>query len=129
MVERPWALARSAHAVGGLCSGARDQLRYARFHLGDGMAGERRLLSAQTMTAMQTSEAGPTWAAEMGLSWILKTYGETRAVLHGGATNGQLSAFLMVPSRGFAITVLTNADEGEILNNKVVNWALRTIWA
>jgi hypothetical protein len=30
----------------------------------------------------------------------------------------------MVPSRGFAITVLTNAEEGEMLNDKVVAWAL-----
>ena len=124
VVERPWALARSAHAVGGLCSSARDQLRYARFHLGDGLAGDRRLLSAETMATMQTPQCAANMGRQMGLSWLLKAYGETRAVLHGGATNGQLSAFLMVPSRGFAITVLTNADEGEILNDKVVTWAL-----
>ena len=42
----------------------------------------------------------------------------------GGATNGQLSAFLMVPARGFALTVLTNADEGNMLHDEVVKWAL-----
>lgn len=125
VVERPWALARSGHAVGGLCSSARDQMRYARFHLGDGAtAGGRRLLSAETMAAMKTPQVRANLGRQMGLSWILKDYGETRAVLHGGATNGQLSAFLMVPSRGFAITVLTNADEGTILNDAVVAWAL-----
>ena len=124
VVERPWALGRSAHAVGGLCSSARDQLRYARFHLGDGRAGDQRLLPAETMAAMQTPQCAANMGRQMGLSWLLKTYGETQAVLHGGATNGQLSAFLMVPAHGFAITVLTNADEGEILNDKVVAWAL-----
>ena len=44
--------------------------------------------------------------------------------MHGGATNGQLSAFLMIPSRDFAITILTNADEGVILHDTVVSWAL-----
>ena len=59
----------------------------------------------------------------MGLSWILKEMGGERVVMHGGATNGQLSAFLMVPARGFALTVLTNADEGSMLHDEVVKWA------
>jgi hypothetical protein len=46
-------------------------------------------------------------------------------VQHGGATNGQLSAFQMVPSRRFAITVLTNADKGGELHRNVTNWALK----
>lgn len=124
VVERPWALARSAHAVGGLCSSARDQLRYARFHLGDGSFAGRRLLRPETMAAMQTPQCAANLDRRMGLSWILKDYGEAWAVMHGGATNGQLSAFLMVPARGFAITVLTNADEGSMLNDSVVARAL-----
>jgi CubicO group peptidase (beta-lactamase class C family) len=133
VVERPWALARSAHAVGGLCSSARDQMRYARFHLGDGVAANgERLLAAETMAAMQSPGCPANLGRQMGLSWILKDMpaqggaeraGE-RVVMHGGATNGQLSAFLMVPARGFALTVLTNADEGAMLHDEVVKWAL-----
>lgn len=125
VVLRPWALARSGHAVGGLCSGARDQIRYARFHLGDGTtaAGER-LLSAETMAAMQSPHCPANLGREMGLSWILKDVAGVRTVMHGGATKGQLSAFVMVPSRGFAITVLTNAEEGAMLHDEVVAWAL-----
>ncbi len=124
VVERPWALARSAHAVGGLCSSARDQLRYARFHLGDGTVAGRRLLRPETMAAMQTPECDANLGRRMGLSWILKDYGEAWAVMHGGATNGQLSAFIMIPTRGFAITVLTNAEAGSMLNDSVVARAL-----
>jgi CubicO group peptidase (beta-lactamase class C family) len=125
VVERPWALARSAHAVGGLCSSARDQMRYARFHLGDGAAaGGERLLSAETMAAMQSPGCPANLGRQMGLSWILKELGGERLVMHGGATNGQLSAFVMVPARGFALTVLTNADEGSMLHDEVVKWAL-----
>ncbi len=125
VVDRPWAIARSGHAVGGLCSSARDQLRYARFNLGDGAteSGERLLL-AETMADMQRPHFPANLGRQMGLSWILKEYGDTRAVMHGGATNGQMSAFLMVPSRGFAITILTNADEGGILHDNAVKWAL-----
>lgn len=125
IVLRPWALARSAHAVGGLCSSARDQLRYARFHMGDGTtAAGRRLLSAESMSAMQAVQGPANLGLQMGLSWRLKDYGSTQAVMHGGATKGQLSAFLMVPARQFAITVLTNANEGQILHDAVVAWAL-----
>ena len=124
VVERPWALARSAHAVGGLCSSARDQMRYARFHLGDGTTvnGER-LLSAETMATMQAPGCPANLGRQMGLSWILKDMAGERAVMHGGATNGQLSAFIMFPARGFALTVLTNADEGSMLHDEVVKWA------
>ncbi len=124
VVERPWAIARSAHSAGGLCSSARDQLRYARFHMGDGTANGERVLSAGTMAEMQRPHFQANLGRQMGLSWLLKDYGETRAVMHGGATNGQLSAFLMIPSRDFAITILTNADEGVILHDTVVSWAL-----
>ncbi len=125
VAERPWALARSAHAVGGLCSSARDQMRYARFHLGDGTteAGER-LLAAETMAAMQSPQCAASLGRQMGLSWMLRDMVGTPTVLHGGATNGQQSAFVMAPSRRFAITVLTNADEGNMLHDAVVAWAM-----
>lgn len=124
-VERPWALTRSAHAAGGISSSARDQLTYARFHLGDGTvpSGER-LLSAETMQQMQTPLHPANFGREMGLSWLLKRIDGVPIVMHGGATKGQLSAFLLVPSRDFAITVLTNAEEGGLLHDKVVSWAL-----
>ncbi len=125
VVERPWALARSAHAVGGLCSSARDQMRYARFHLGDGATetGER-LLSPETMAAMQSPQCSANLERQMGLSWFLRDMAGTPTVLHGGATNGQQSAFVMAPSRRFAITVLTNGDEGNMLHEAVVAWAM-----
>ncbi len=127
VVERPWALARSAHGVGGLCSSARDQLRYARFHMaGDRMTpDDQRLLSPESLAAMQTPQRPANFGRQMGLSWFLKAYDGVWTVAHGGATNGQLSAFLMVPARNFAITVLTNADEGSLLHDAVVTWALR----
>lgn len=126
VVLRPWALARSANAVGGLCSTVRDQLRYARFHLGSGtMPSGQRLLAPETMIAMQIPHFPANLGRQMGLSWLLKQYGDTCAVLHGGATKGQLSAFLMVPTRQFAVTVLTNAEEGGLLHDAVVARALQ----
>jgi len=55
---------------------------------------------------------------------MLRHVGGMRIVEHGGATNGQLSAFLMAPERRFALTVLTNSDTGAQLNVEIINWAL-----
>lgn len=125
-IAEPWPLARSAHAAGGIISSARDQLRYARFHLGDGCAADgTRLLRPETMQLMQSPlTAAGSLAEAVGVSWLLDQVGGVRTVAHGGATNGQLSAFLLVPARNFAITVLTNANRGRELHRDLVNWAL-----
>ncbi len=59
-VARPWALARNANCVGGLISTVKDQLRYARFHLGDGLAesGER-LLTPESMALNSAKASSP----------------------------------------------------------------------
>lgn len=125
VVSRKWALPRAAYPAGGVVSTVRDQLRYARFHMGDGTAPDgTRLLSPDSMAAMQTRQVEGSGGNDWGLTWGLRTVGDTRLVFHGGGTSGQLSAFMMVPQRRFAISVLTNADRGSILHNEVVKWAL-----
>jgi hypothetical protein len=48
-----------------------------------------------------------------------------KLVFHGGTTNGQLSAFLMVPEKDFAIISMTNCSpNGEQFNEELVRWAL-----
>ena len=124
-VARPWPLARTAHPAGGIASTARDQLRYARFHMGDGAALDgTRLLTPASLAQMQAPGAHAANGEYMGITWFLKDVGEARIVRHGGATLGQLSAFVMVPARQFAITVLTNADRGDELHRAVTKRAL-----
>jgi CubicO group peptidase (beta-lactamase class C family) len=125
-VARPWALARAAHAAGGICSTVRDQLRYARFHMGDGAATDgTRLLTPESLAEMQAPRVPAADGQFFGVTWFLNEIEGVKIVRHGGATNGQLSAFLMAPARRFAITVLTNADRGGELNQIVVKLALR----
>lgn len=125
VVARPWPLARTAHPAGGISSTVRDQLRYARFHMGDGSAPDgTRLLSAASIAQMQTPTAPAANGEFSGISWFIKDVAGGRIVRHGGATLGQLSAFVMVPARRFAITVLTNADRGDELNRALVKLAL-----
>ncbi len=126
-VMRPWALARSAHAAGGITSTAHDQLIYAQFHLGDGTAPDgTRLLSAESLAEMQTPriDAGSAFG-KIGVSWMIKVLDGVKTVRHGGTTSGQLSAFVLVPEQRFALTVLTNATTGGQLHNEIVKWALR----
>lgn len=125
---------RSLHAAGGLISSVRDQLRYARFHLGNGTVpgGGARLLSQQSLVAMR-SEPGPggTLFVELdgvGVSWMLRPSAEgIRIVQHGGDWPGQHSGMLMVPDRGFVFTMLTNSESGPALLGELFadDWALR----
>jgi CubicO group peptidase (beta-lactamase class C family) len=127
VAQREWALARAAHSAGGLISSVEDQLRYAHFHMGDGTAADgTRVLSPASMALMQSplASAGPSVDA-LGVTWMLRDVAGTRLVQHGGTTNGQLSAFVMAPAHGFAITVLTNADRGGQLHHDITTWALR----
>lgn len=126
-VARPWALARAAHAAGGIASTATDQLKYARFQMGDGTAPDgTRLLSSAALAEMQTprTPAG-SGSGAVGVTWMIKTIEGVKTVRHGGATNGQLSAFVMAPEQGFAITVLTNGNRGVELHGDVTRRALK----
>ena len=132
-VARPWGLARAAHPAGGLVASVRDQLRWARFHLGDGTApGGARLLPAAALAGMRAPLVATDGAGgRMGLTWFLQDLvgvaggPGARRVAHGGGTHGQLSAFQLVPERGFALAVVTNANRGGRLLREVTEWALR----
>jgi len=125
-VAAPWPLARSAHAAGAIVSTARDQMAYARFHMGDGTAASgERVLSAESIKLMQTPIADAPLGERMGISWFVQDHGDIRIVRHGGATKGQLSAFMFSPTHGFALTVLTNADRGAELHRETVAFALK----
>lgn len=75
-------------------STARDQLRYARFHLGDGRAphGEQ-MLSRWSLEAMRSNPgAGGTLWVEltgMGVTWMLRPSAEHVTIVeHGGTWKG-----------------------------------------
>jgi CubicO group peptidase (beta-lactamase class C family) len=123
---RPWGLSRAANPAGGIVSNVVDQLRYARFHLEGGQAADgKRLLKAATVKQMQKPHApAGSMCDHVGISWLLDRVGGVQIVKHGGSVNGHMSEFLMVPSRRFAITVLTNGSRGHELGKTVLDWAL-----
>ncbi|GGN18075.1 penicillin-binding protein [Actinoplanes campanulatus] len=126
-VPEALAIPRSLHAAGGLYSTARDQLRWARFHLGDGGP----LLTRRSLRAMRWRPGpGGTLFVEVdgfGVTWMLRPTAEgPRVVQHGGDLPGQHSGFLLVPERGLALTVLTNSESGPALLAELFadDWAL-----
>ena len=128
-VARPWAMPRSAAPAGGMSATVGDQLTWARFHLGDGTAADgSRLLPAKLLASMQEATVqmpGSALGDAVGISWLLTDVDGTQLVGHGGTTHGQYSDFTMVPSRGFAVTSLSNIDRGgSQLNKAVTKWAM-----
>lgn len=126
-VATPWRLARSATPAGALISTPADQIRFARFHLGLGGASDDEVLHPETRRRMREPTFDMRGAAigdQVGVSFLLRRVGDTQMAGHGGTTNGQLSAFQMVPDRGFAVTVLTNSEAGGRLHREMVDWTL-----
>lgn len=124
----PQFLPRSIDPAGGLWSTPREQLCYARFHLGDGTAPGRRLLRPETLRLMQTPQvpiAGPS-SLQMGLSWFVVEVAGRRLLYHGGDTFGQHTEFWIAPDAGLALVALFNAQPGgAIAGPRVFAAALR----
>lgn len=111
LVARPWPIGRAGHPVGGVVSTVIDLLKYARFHLSVGPG----LLKPETLKLMQTPIVPSSGLDVFGLSWFITPIDGVHVLRHGGATHGFTADFTLVPSQQFAITTLTNSDEGSVL--------------
>jgi CubicO group peptidase (beta-lactamase class C family) len=122
-VAKPWGLPRSMYPAGGLNSSLNDQLKYAKFHLGNG----KPLFSSETLREMHTPTV-PAWlGAEFAVTWFVPALrdvnGKTVQILqHGGSTNGQQSAFWFSPRHNFGCTILTNHDAGYFFGEQLNAW-------
>ncbi|GAA4556486.1 serine hydrolase domain-containing protein [Planotetraspora kaengkrachanensis] len=129
-VARQWKDTRGNNPGGGGASSVADQLRWARFHLGDGRAEDgAQVLPAEVLQRMkeQTVELqASTLGDAFGICWFLRDVDGVRTAGHGGSANGQFAELLIVPERDFAVVALSNAgpDGGLAFNQAVVRWAL-----
>jgi CubicO group peptidase (beta-lactamase class C family) len=123
-VARPWAMPRSIGPAGGLACSIEDLMRYASAYVAP--AGETLLdpASIAEMTRPQV-DAGAMFDA-MGLSWMLDEVDGTTLAFHSGDTNGQVASLLLVPSRRFAVGVLTNCDDAYGVYTPLTDWCLET---
>lgn len=112
-----WNFPRSLNPTGGLISSARDQLRYARFQL--------------AYSAMQKNP-GPGGTLSMEVDGVCVTWWQRRTAegvpvfQHLGSWGGQNADLLLVPSRNFAMSILTNSANGPMVIADVdrSGWAL-----
>ncbi|HLK73058.1 MAG TPA: serine hydrolase domain-containing protein [Streptosporangiaceae bacterium] len=128
-IARQWKDNRANNPGGGVASSVADQLRWARFHLGDGRAPDgTQVLPAEILHQMRVPTAelrSSTLGDAIGIGWFLRDVDGVRTVGHGGSGNGQFAELLMVPERDFAIVVASNASPGGIpCNQAIVRWAL-----
>jgi CubicO group peptidase (beta-lactamase class C family) len=122
-VARRWPIPRSSGPAGSISSNIENMLRFARFHMGDGTWEGRRILSDAARMQMQ-SEVIPNagLADAWGLGWQINYYGDTKVIGHGGSTNGFQAHLDLVPSRDFAVVVLTNSGRGAACYREVTRW-------
>jgi CubicO group peptidase (beta-lactamase class C family) len=130
-VARLWRGSRCRNPGAGIASSVADQLRWARFHLGDGSAesGEA-VLPAKVLHRMKEPTValrGSALGDALGIGWFLRDVDGVSTVGHGGSANGQFAELLTVPERSFAVVALSNAGPGGVpFNRAVVRWALQT---
>ncbi|GAC1639200.1 MAG: hypothetical protein NVS4B2_28600 [Chloroflexota bacterium] len=129
-IARLWRRSRGDNPGGGIASSVADQLRWARFHLGDGRGESgHRVLTAEALHRMQEPTAalrGSNLGDAIGIGWFLRDVDAVRTIGHGGSANGQFAELLIVPERSFAVVALSNAGpDGIPFNQAVVRWALQ----
>jgi CubicO group peptidase (beta-lactamase class C family) len=130
-VARPWRSFRGNNPGGGLVSSVADQLRWARFHLGDGRAqGGARVLATEVLHEMRERTVAlraSTLGDGLGIAWFLREVDGVPTIGHGGSANGQFAELLIVPERNFAVVAVSNAGpDGTPCNQAIVRWALET---
>lgn len=128
-VSRAWSGTRANNPGGGLVSSVAEQLRWARFQLADGVTESgAAVVSAATLHQMRrpTVELKASNLADaFGICWFLRELDGVPTFGHGGSAFGQFADLLIVPSRNFAIIVMSNASPDGIPSNQaIIRWAL-----
>ena len=123
IIAAPWVENRSNNPCGGLASNVLDQLKYVRFHMGNGTTPKgERLLNPETIKLMQTPAVNAGEEGYVGLNWFIQDIGGVRFVSHGGSSNGQQEELWLAPEKHFALSVMTNLDRGTTLIERATQW-------
>lgn len=120
VVPRPFQLPANV-AAGGCAMSVENLLRYAEFHLRDGVTlGGERLLSQASLEEMRTARVQKNSSTdEMGLGWHLRSLGGVLTAQHGGTLGGHCLHVQLVPERDLCFAILTNHRDGWRLNEDV----------
>lgn len=123
-VARPYPLIRAMNAAGGIIGAVGDLLRFAAFHMGNGVLDGNQVLRRDSMLAMQTVQTEAGLSDYWGLGWSIDMLDGRAVVGHGGSTNGFRAKLSFVPDAGVAVAVLTNGNGGRGLGRALEEWFL-----
>lgn len=125
-VIRPFELPVNVPA-GGAAMSVASLMAYARFHLGDGTTGGRRVLRRETLEGMRRARLTKNATTDaMGVGWHLRTLGDVQTAAHGGTLGGHCLHVQLVPARRLAFAILTNHNAGWRLIQTVERAILET---
>ena len=94
--------------MGGAWGSAEDLARFAQAL----MKGGGDLFTPESVAEMTRAHTPTTWgASSYGLGVIINDYSGTVRWRHDGSVGGFLTAFDMVPERGFALAIVVNSDK------------------
>ena len=118
IVLRPWQLTRANGPAGGVTASMIDQLRYARFHLGDGTAEDgARILSLRI--DCDDADAGRCRDARYQDGTRVDDARHRRSparISRRRNLRANVTAFTMTPARKFGLALDTNSMSGSLLN-------------
>ncbi|MCU1320695.1 MAG: serine hydrolase [Acidobacteriaceae bacterium] len=103
---------------GAVNSSVNDMLKYLAFHMGDGTANGKQVLSPAQFRQIHrpiTADGDLNYA----MGWIVDHRGSHRVLLHDGSINGFSAQMSLIPDSHTAIIVLNNVDSA--LPNTVAN--------
>jgi CubicO group peptidase (beta-lactamase class C family) len=113
--------------AGAINSNAIDMAQWLRFQLGDGVYNGKRLVGAaafrenhdaQTIlsTAEESDSAGRlSHLVTYGMGWAVTDYRRHDFWTHTGGIDGMLSNMALLPNEHFGLVILTNQNDGGIL--------------
>ena len=121
----PLLMPRHVDPPGGLWTDIRDQIAYARFHLGAANAGGAQVLGRAAIAEMQTVlKSMPESGSQVAWTWFNESSDGVRLVRHNGDTFGQMAVMVLAPDRQFAFAILANSLTSEPLLKAAEKMAL-----
>jgi CubicO group peptidase (beta-lactamase class C family) len=111
-VADPWPIPRRSNGAGGISANPAILLRWAQLHIEGGSLNGVQILKPETVAMMQAHQAEGAAGASQGLAWFRRAIDGVEIVGHDGGTNGQQTKLIVVPSKNFAIAILTNSTRG-----------------
>ena len=108
---------RTMHAAGGIGSTTDDLGRFIQMQLNNGLAGKKRVLSAEWMKQMHSpqSEVGSQFFTferkAYGLGWYVGAYRGSELIHHFGSFSGARSHLSFMPQHDIGVVVLQNEEE------------------